>query len=377
MPEPSPKHARILLLYSETGGGHRSASEAIVEALRREYEDRVKAEMVDFLKEVVPPPLSYLPSWYPYLVKVPQLWEIGYRISDDSHRASLAVNTAWPYMRRKVHKSLQQHPSDLIVSLHPLANLPFLRAGFRNRVPFITVVTDLVSTHAVWYHPEVDLCFVPTEMAVQRALACGLTPEQVALVGLPVSERYYRPLEDRLATRKRLGWPGDGLVVLLMGGGEGFGPIEACARAIADAEIDLALVVVAGRNKGLKQRLEMQRWNVPVYVYAFVEEMAYFMHAADILVTKAGPGTINEALNAGLPMILHSRLPGQEDGNVDFVVSFGAGIWAPEPHLVVAAIRKWIESPHLRAEASAACRRIAHPDAARCIAKTIGEMLEL
>ena len=32
-----------------------------------------------------------------------------------------------------------------------------------------------------------------------------------------------------------------------------------------------------------------------------------------------------------LPIILYAKLPGQEDGNVDFVVSEGVGVWAPEP----------------------------------------------
>ena len=70
-------------------------------------------------------------------------------------------------------------------------------------------------------------------------------------------------------------------------------------------------------------------------IYGFVNEMPAFMHAADILVTKAGPGTISEAFIAGLPMVLYSKMPGQEDGNVTFVVDTGAGVWAPEPEETV------------------------------------------
>jgi 1,2-diacylglycerol 3-beta-galactosyltransferase len=70
-------------------------------------------------------------------------------------------------------------------------------------------------------------------------------------------------------------------------------------------------------------------------VYGFVQDMPDFMRAADVLITKAGPGTISEAFIAGLPMILYSRLPGQEDGNVGYVVDNGAGVWAPRPDAVV------------------------------------------
>ncbi len=89
--------------------------------------------------------------------------------------------------------------------------------------------------------------------------------------------------------------------------------------------------------------------------------------------SKAGPGTISEALNAGLPMILYSRLPGQEDGNVTYVESEGAGVWAPHPEKIVATLRAWIENPQVRASAAAACRRLARPQAARQIAHILAE----
>jgi 1,2-diacylglycerol 3-beta-galactosyltransferase len=103
--------------------------------------------------------------------------------------------------------------------------------------------------------------------------------------------------------------------------------------------------------------------------------MPDFMRAADILVTKAGPGTISEALNAGLPMILYSRLPGQEDGNVNYVVSEGAGVWAPTPEQIVASLRLWINHPIERSQAAAACRRLARPQAARRIAQILADIV--
>jgi 1,2-diacylglycerol 3-beta-galactosyltransferase len=149
------------------------------------------------------------------------------------------------------------------------------------------------------------------------------------------------------------------------------GPLEENAEAIAEAQIRTALVVIAGRNQELRERLESRDWPIPTFVYGFVRNMPDFMGAADILVTKAGPGTITEALNAGLPMILYSRLPGQEEGNVTYVTSEGAGIWAPEPHLVVQALRQWIDHPELRHKAARACRRLARPHSAHEIARIL------
>ncbi len=371
------KHlAHILFLFSDTGGGHRSASEAIIEALHLEFGDQYSTEMVDIFKEYAPPPLKMLPALYPRIVRVPRAWGLGYRLSDGPLRVSALSAGAWPYIRGAFRRLVTEHPSDLIVSVHSLANEPALRALGRQRPPFVTVVTDLVSTHATWYHRWVDLCLVPTQAARRRALNLGLQPEQIKVVGLPVAERFCQPPGDSNKIRARLGWPQDRPVVVLVGGGEGMGPLGKNARAIAEANLPITLVVIAGRNENLKADLQARQWPMPTFVYGFVRDMPDFMRAADILITKAGPGTISEALNAGLPMILYSHLPGQESGNIPYVVSEGAGIWAPQPEKIVAAIRKWIEQPDRHADAVRACQRMAHPDAARQIARILVDTLE-
>jgi 1,2-diacylglycerol 3-beta-galactosyltransferase len=363
----------ILFLFSDTGGGHRSATEAIIEALQIEYGDQLTARMVDIFKDAAPPPLDHMPDLYPYMVKMPRVWGTGYRLSNGPHRASLLVEPSYPYVRRGLRRVIQHYQSDLIVSMHPLANASFLRALGPHRPPFITVVTDLATTHATWYHTGVDLCLVPTQEARRRALKNNLTPDQVRVVGLPVADRFCQPAGDRRILRQQLGWPQDLPVVILIGGGEGMGPMEKNSMAIAEARLPLALVVIAGRNRKLKARLESLHWPMPTYVYGFVREMPDFMRAADILLTKAGPGTVTEAINAGLPMILYSRLPGQEDGNVVYVVSEGVGVWAPKPREIVSVLKDWLEHPEKRIAAEKNCQRVANPQAARQIAHILAD----
>ncbi len=367
-----PERPHILFLYSDTGGGHRSAAEAIMEAVFLEFGDQISTEMVDIFKEYAPRPLNRVPDLYPHMVRVPQAWGLGYRLSNGPHRARLITASAWPYVRSSIRNLVKQHPSDLIVSVHPLGAAPVLRAlGRSNRPPFITVVTDLVTTHALWYHRRADLTIVATEAARQRALMSGLDPRQVEVIGLPVADRFCQPAGDREALRQKWGWPQDRPLILLVGGGEGMGPLEKVARAIGGAGLPVSLAVITGRNQALKARLEDMTWPIPTFIYGFVREMPDFMRAADVLVSKAGPGTISEALIAGLPIILYSRLPGQEDGNVSYVVSEGAGMWAPQPEQIVAVLRDWVNHPELRQQAVAACRRLARPHAARQIARTL------
>ena len=372
-----PTRPHILFLFSDTGGGHRSATEAIIEAIHLEFDDLITTEMVDIFYDIAPRPLNYLPKWYPYMVRFPEVWGFSYSISNGSRRARVIVKSAYPYVRRRLHKVIQRYPADMIVSLHPLANDPFLHALGKHHPPFITVVTDLVTAHVLWYHKDVDLCIVPTRAAYQHALEAGLKPEQVKIIGLPVADRFCQPVGDKQALRQKLGWPTDRLLVLLVGGGEGMGPIEKTALAIAEAGLPITLVIITGRNTELKERLEKYTWPMPTLIYGFVHDMPDFMQAADILVTKAGPGTITEALNAGLPMILYSRLPGQEEGNVDYVISEGVGVWAPKTSYIVSALKAWIAHPGQLQLAAEACCQAARPQAGREIARLLASKLNI
>ena len=372
-----PKKPHILFFFSDTGGGHRSAAEAIIEAINIEYKNKVTTEMVDFFKDYAPLPFNYAAEMYPYMVKAPRLWSASFHATDGRARARVITATMWPVARQAARALIRSHPADLMVTVHPWANSFALRALGNNRPPFITVVTDLVTTHALWYDKRADLILVPTENAHQRALKYKMPDEKVRVVGLPVADRYCKPKGRKSTLRKKLGWTLNKPIVLLVGGGEGMGPLARTAREIDASGLDVGLVIVCGRNQRLKAALEAEKWENPVFVYGFTREMPDFMRASDFIVTKAGPGTIAEALNAELPIILYSKLPGQEDGNVTFVEEEGAGVWAPKPQEVVRALTRWISRPEERSKIIENCRRAGRPEAARDISHIIGEMLGL
>lgn len=367
----------VVFYFSDTGGGHRSATEAIIEALHLEFGDSFSADMVDFFKDYAPGVFRKMPDLYPEMVKAPRLWEASFYATDGRGRARVITSSLWPIAREPARKLVRDHPADLIVCVHPIANSFALKALGNDRPPFYTVVTDMVTTHALWFDTRSDHIFVPTETARQRALIYNMPEEKLEVVGLPVADRYCTPAGDKQALREKLGWPLDKPIALLVGGGDGMGPLGKSARAIDESGLDLGLVIVCGRNEKLKADLESQTWDNPAFIYGFTHDMPDFMRAVDVIVTKAGPGTIAEALNAHLPIILYSKLPGQEDGNVTFVVESGAGVWAPTPQLLVRAMTRWLCRPHERQAVVENARRVARPGAAHRIAHVVGERLGL
>ncbi|MBI9044354.1 MAG: glycosyltransferase [Anaerolineaceae bacterium] len=365
----------ILFLFSDTGGGHRSASNAIIEALDLEFPDQISADMIDFFREYAPPPLDRAPEIYPPLTKIPDIWEFGFKISDGPKRAHFINTMVSPYVRRYVKKLVKEKPADLYVSVHPLTNTHILQALEEAPIKFSTVVTDLVSAHAFWYDNRADLIIVGTEKARQRGLNLGIDAEKIKVIGLPVSEQFRITSKDKSILREKLGWPSDKPIVLIVGGGDGMGPLKETAFAIDNNNVPCHLVIITGRNQQLKKQLENHSWQISTQIYGFVTDMPDFMGASNILVTKAGPGTISEAFTAGLPIILYSRLPGQEEGNVDYVVEENAGIWAPNPNQVAETIKNWVSNNNLLEEMTSRSKLLARPDAARDIAKSLAKLV--
>ncbi len=368
---------KIVFLFSDTGGGHRSAAEAIIEALDLEFPGKFDCDMVDFFKEYMPPPLNLAGPTYPIMSRLEYLYKLWYDISDDPDRIRVISSSLWPYIRQDLYRLLDENPCDIYVSVHPLINIPLLRAIKKKGIqkPYLIVVTDLVTTPAAWYTNDADLVIIPTEQAVRKAVRANMKPEKLKIIGLPVAEKFRQMKESACEFRKELGWPQDDVVILLIGGGEGMGPLEEITRKINDAKLKATLAVITGRNTKLKKSLESENWDIPVFVYGFVTEMPKFMCAADILVTKAGPGTISEAMIADLPIILYHHVPGQEEGNVSYVINEGAGIWAPETDHIIEALADWINNPEKRLKALENAKRLARPNASREIARTIAEYI--
>ena len=366
---------KILIIMSDTGGGHRSAAEAIAEATQQLYGEACRVEITDPWADHTPFPINRLGQLYgPLVNRGAILWKLIFHSTSNRHAMSLLVKIFWPMVRKSLKDFLRQSNPDVIVSVHPILTHFSIRAlqEANLRIPFVTVVTDLVSLHPLWLCPETDFCLVPTEPARDRALASGLPLEKVKVVGLPVGLKFARGVGEKEALRDKLGLERDRPTILVTGGGEGIGKVYKIARAVAKERVNAQLVVVAGRNKRLRRRLEKVDWEIPTTVFGFVTNMPELMGASDVIVTKAGPSTISEALIIGVPILLSGFIPGQEEGNVEYVINKGVGTWADKPQRIAATLAQWLQPEnetltHMARKA----QRLGRPQAALDIAAEI------
>jgi len=375
MTPPPDQPRRVLVIMSDTGGGHRAAAEAIQNATERLHPGQLVFDLVDVFRDYTPPPFRFAPRIYPTWVNyAAPTWGMSFAMTNDALRSRMAVNFFYLYWRRGLQRLFREHPADLVIGVHSILTRPVMKAlrYVPNPPPFVSVVTDLMSTHAFWYDPGVTRCLVPTPQAYERGLQFGLQPHQLRLTGLPIHPKFLEDLTSKAEARRALGLCEDLPLVLLVSGGEGMGPLFKIAEAINQKRAACQMVVVAGRNDKLRHQLEQHHWNQPTKIYGFVDFMPKLMAAADMLVTKAGPATITEAFTAGLPIIISGAIPGQEAGNVDLVVANGAGVFAPSPQGVAQTVLDWLQrgADELRERAEKA-RQLAKPQAVWEIAEEV------
>ncbi len=372
---PSARVKRVLILMSETGGGHRAAAEAIQEGFNHLYHETVAVTIVDAWKNHVAWPVNRTGNTYGWLVNdAVWLWKSIWLLEHAPNLVDNLLKLVYPLVAPGLSRLFREQAPDVIVSVHPLITQFPLMVLKRQKigVPFVTVVTDLVSGYHTWYQPNTTLCLVPTDLARQQALDLGMPPDKLEVVGQPVALKFAAGLGEKTYLRAKLGLDLDLPVVLLMGGGVGYGRLFQIARCIAQKRPPAQLVVIAGRNEALRRKLAATAWEIPTRVCGFVTNMPEFMGATDIFITKAGPGSISEAFIAGLPIILYGYIHGQEEGNVRYVQKYNAGVYLPDPEAIALEVVDWLKpgNPILEQMAHNAAR-LARPEAVLTIARRI------
>ncbi|EGO64223.1 MGDG synthase family glycosyltransferase [Acetonema longum] len=325
---------KILFAISDTGGGHRSAALALTEAIRQAAGEDVNCTMVDFLKATQLPGIRNAPAIYNYASsRKVWLYDFFFRLTNDSRRMDRITNLLFPLAASRFEAEIRTVNPDLVVVVHPLLVRAICAArkkgGFR--WPVITVVTDLVSFHASWAYAESDLCLAPTEEAARILAQYGVPPEKIIYTGFPVHPKFSTSHSQQQA-RQALGINPDAFTVLITGGGVGSGKMYDIVKTLEKVCPDKQLLVITGNNKELYQTLSAGRQPGSLtHVYGFVNNMETMMAASDIVVTKAGPGTIMEVLAMRRPLVITQAVGVQETGNIDFVVNHKLGFSCSDP----------------------------------------------
>jgi 1,2-diacylglycerol 3-beta-galactosyltransferase len=358
---------------ADAGYGHRSACQAVADALQEVSCRNCHITILSLFEHPLTPAVLRLPERsYDWTVKSSlPLYDITYRVSDTHLACSLVTGVMTVGMFAATRKVLKDLHPDAIVSTFHMFQAPVVAARRygHDHIPFFSTVTDLADVHQMWFRDAPDILFVPNPLVRQQALDFGLPPEQVVVSGIPVRTEIASERRSKAELRAQLGWQPNLPAALVVGSPRTKGLAESLA-AINQAGLPLQLIITAGGNEALYRSMLAIEWRVPVHLYQYVSNMPELMHAADLVISKAGGLITSESLACGLPLIYTGHIPGQESGNLSYVVSQSAGASAETPAGLVDTLALWLEQDGaLLEQFKRRARGIGYPNAAYTVAQ--------
>ena len=230
--------------------------------------------------------------------------------------------------------------------------------------PTWVVVTDF-DVHMLWSHPHLTGYCVAADEIAWRIREREIGQAQVAVTGIPIMPVFAKSL-DRATCARELNLDPKRTTLLMMSGGFGVGAIDQLAERVLGIPGEFQLVALAGKNADLLARLQKLATKHPgrLLPLGFTTTIERVMACADVAITKPGGLTTSECLAVGLPMLVVSPIPGQEERNADYLLERGAALKAHDAAGLEYRLRRMLDEPQLLTSMRAALRTIGRADAA-------------
>ncbi|REJ78038.1 MAG: hypothetical protein DWQ47_16960 [Acidobacteria bacterium] len=381
MQQPTPK---VLIISSDTGGGHRSAAEALANGFSKFWHGESAAVRViravedshhitDKLVRIYNWILINRQHWMKYLY-----WTVN-KLRPETQ--PFFLNRCIGYLRDQFEKWCPH----IVVSVHPLTQHIFARIlrelNLKDQVPLVTVVTDpCYGFWKGWACDDVSLYLVANGEAKRQLVDYGVDPAKIKISGMPIRPEF-RPADekDAKAARSAYGLDEDKFTVFVNAGYVGGVKMLKILRELIAGEIDVQAIFLAGKNDELKSKAEEVAKNArfPVKVIGYSEEVERLMQAANVMVSKLGGLTTFEAVACNLPIIADATTPPmpQEAGTVDLVSRRGACVMLNKTSDIVPIVRNLVEDDHKYLEMKTAVANLAMPNSTEMIVNEITALL--
>ena len=364
------KTERIVILSVSAGSGHVRAAQALQAAANSWYPD-VEVVHID-LMELVPKLFRtiYTETYVKIIEQHPALWGYLYDKTDgdkiDSslsrlRRAIENLNT------RKLKNALNDIAPDHVICTHFLPAQLLSRRIRKGKFdkPVWVQVTDF-DVHALWIHKGMSGYFAAHDELAWRISQRGIPAENILVTGIPIMP-VFTGLLSRTECSQEFGLDPTRKTLLLMAGGSGLGNSVKLAERLLAMDGDFQIVAIAGNNdKQLKKLNSLaERYPTRLFPLGFINTIERVMAASDLVITKPGGLTTSECLAMGLPMIIVSPIPGQEERNSDFLLEHGVALKACDTNALAWRVDLLLNEPERLTMMREEARLISRPDSAR------------
>lgn len=330
----------ILIISSNyTGHGHKSITDSLLEKFALNPD--VNVHVIDGFTLIGHMGIRVSKMYGSITRNAKEVWKMLWEIS--LKKPSILNDFIEISIRDNFLKLLRSIKPDLILSVHPNFNGSVLNIleDYDIKIPFVTLIADLVSITSLWADPRVDYIICPTKESMYKCLEFGVSEAKLKLIGFPVRQKFLEHLNSGIKKaefcRKRP------LECLIMSGGEGSGNMSTIARILLK-NFNCRVKIVTGRNKILKRRLERtlyERFGTErVEVFGFTDNIQELMLSSDLAITRGSPNVMMEVVACNVPLIVTGNLPGQEEGNPGYLLKHNLGVVCKDTRRLKSTVRE-------------------------------------
>ncbi|RJP28842.1 MAG: hypothetical protein C4533_03360 [Candidatus Omnitrophota bacterium] len=364
---------RIILMYISEVSGHRCATEAIEKSIKR-LEPETEILNINAFNYTNPISEKVVNRLYMAIIKrTPAIWSYLYDNQKIAKSISRIKESIHKFNSPKLEKLFNSFKPDAVVcsQAFPCGMVADYKKVTHSSIPLIAVLTDYIP-HAYWVYDDVNTYITPSEEVSIRLMQKGVPHSKIKPFGIPFDPDFNRPVNKDQVFSK-LGLKSNKFTALIMGGGQGLGPVKSIISSLEHVNQDIQEIIVTGTNKKLYRTIKkkLNKYRKKVVLFGYANNINELMSIADVLITKPGGITTAEALSKHIPMIIVHPIPGQEASNTAYLTEHKAAIKIDKANRINLAVEELIASPEKLKELANAAKKISKPESSMNIARHI------
>lgn len=233
-----------------------------------------------------------------------------------------------------VQRCLAEHKPDLIISVVPLLDGAILHAAEKMNIPFLLIPTDLDCTNYIHDIQKpgygkffMTLPFEDTDLRLKLAPA-KIAPTQIGVAGFPIRPDFFEP-KDIAALKTFYVIPHSKPVIFLFMGSVGSDALYTFTQQLSQLKQPVHLLICVGRYAAMKDKINTIPLpaHITTTIVEFTPRISDLMAMSDLMITKAGPVSMSEAMYMNLPMLVDVTASSLawERLNYEFITKHGFG----------------------------------------------------
>jgi processive 1,2-diacylglycerol beta-glucosyltransferase len=360
-------------MYISEISGHHSATLAIEQAIKT-LSPETKVLNINTFNYTNPISERFVNRLYMGIIKkTPRIWDYLYDNPRVHKKIEKIKGVIHRYNSPKLKILFDKFEPDVVAcsQAFPCGMVADFKRIYNSDLPLVAVLTDYV-LHSYWIYDKIDYYVTPSSEVTHRLMAKGVASQYIKPLGIPFDPKFNQPVNRQQVFKKYKLNP-HLPVILIMGGGQGIGPIKTAVSALDKSKTELQKIVVAGVNKKLYRqvRRKIKHCKKKTLLLGYVDNIEELMSISSIIVTKPGGITTAEALAKALPMILIKPIPGQEESNTAYLTEKGAAIRLDNLKNLNIIVEDLLANPHKLRSLSERASQISKPNASLDIARLL------